>query len=219
MLIYTRRDVYVRSRTQRRAILSAMTCMWPGQWTVGYRAYCHAVVFRRVLSNYPVIIERLSAVSPFANCCSVGRSVVPSSSREADRGWGELNSHISNLEIPSLWLYRTLLNERSQSSHACLKHGQNWEVLFGPSLSTTQAIEADQTAHVCQPRVPYCWRSEQCMALQHGNSVDGAESCMHGRAAAFSIYRPPSTPYRPHILILTRPVLLVWHSQHYSKLV
>jgi len=38
------------------------------------------MVFRRVLSTYRVIIDRLWAVSPyiFANCCSVGRSVVPS---------------------------------------------------------------------------------------------------------------------------------------------
>jgi len=38
------------------------------------------MVFRRVLSNYRVISERPSAVSPyiFANCCSVGRSVIPS---------------------------------------------------------------------------------------------------------------------------------------------
>jgi len=38
------------------------------------------MVFRRVLSTYRVIIDRLWAVSPyiFANCCSVGRSIVPS---------------------------------------------------------------------------------------------------------------------------------------------
>ena len=43
------------------------------------------MVFRRVLSTYRVIIDRLWAVSPyiFANCCSVGRTVVPSSFREA----------------------------------------------------------------------------------------------------------------------------------------
>ena len=43
------------------------------------------MVFRRVLSTYRVIIDQLWAVSPyiFANCCSVGRSVVPSSFREA----------------------------------------------------------------------------------------------------------------------------------------
>jgi len=37
------------------------------------------------LSTYRVIIDRLWAVSPyiFANCCSVGRSVVQSSFREA----------------------------------------------------------------------------------------------------------------------------------------
>jgi len=38
------------------------------------------MVFRRVLSTYRVIIDRLWTVSPyiFANCCSVGRFVVPS---------------------------------------------------------------------------------------------------------------------------------------------
>jgi len=45
-----------------------------------------SMVFCQVLRNYRVIIEQLSAVSPyiFANCCSVGRFVVTSSSREAE---------------------------------------------------------------------------------------------------------------------------------------
>jgi len=56
MLICIRWDVYVMSRTQRR----------PSEMTVGLaNSGLLSMVFRRVLSNYRVIIERLSAVSPF----------------------------------------------------------------------------------------------------------------------------------------------------------
>jgi len=63
------------NRALSDSLLSAMTC-GPANNTG-----LLSVVFRRVLSNYRVIIARLSTVSPymFANLCSV----VLSSSREA----------------------------------------------------------------------------------------------------------------------------------------
>ena len=67
-------------RTTERPTIRANQCSAFNCESVDSLLNSSTTVFRRVLSTYRVIIDRLWAVSPyiFANCCSVGRSVVPS---------------------------------------------------------------------------------------------------------------------------------------------
>ena len=60
------------------------------------------MVLRRVLSIYQAIIDRLWAASPyiFANCCSVGRSVVPSF--RLDLGKPHASPLERRIEIPAV---------------------------------------------------------------------------------------------------------------------
>jgi len=61
----------------RQVANSVTTYLVRWQWAWSMNSWLLSMVFRRVLCNYRVIIERLSRPIS-ANCCSVGRSVIPS---------------------------------------------------------------------------------------------------------------------------------------------